>query len=66
MLNKLELLIWFLKDTVTSRCSSTGSFCASTAGNKIFSKNILSDLRTLMGNYRGVFPACTRYLETII
>lgn len=65
MLSKWQLLICFLKDTVTSRCFITGSLCATAAGNEILPKNIVSDLRTLVGNFRGMFPACMRYVETI-
>lgn len=65
MLSKRELLICFLKATVTSRYSITESLCATAAGNEIFSKNIVSDLRTLVGNCRHMFPLYNQYLEMI-
>lgn len=61
----MELLQYFLKNAVTSRCSITRNLCVTAAGNEIFSKNFMSDLRTLVGNCRGKFLACNRYLEIV-
>lgn len=65
MLSKWQFLICFLKDAVTSRCSITGSLCATAVGNEIFLKNFLSALRMVVGNCWGTFLVCNRYSETV-
>lgn len=65
MLSKWQLLICFLKDTITFRCSIT-EICVPLLQGTKYSQRIVCLIKDIGGKLQGcVSSMCNRYLETV-